>query len=202
MSRQTYPRDPIINEHSRRIVGLHGEQGLHLRAQGITLYPAPRLYVNWCVPLTSVVFFTKDIRNKGSGVCTIMSSPTLLPFSHTPIEAIEPTHARLNKSFTSFKSYPLEFRLEQLNKLYWAIKDNEQNLYDALKADFNKPQYETYMTEILWMQLTILDVMSNLRKWAADEPLEVPLTIKFVNSPRMRKEPMGVILIIGYKKLF
>lgn len=125
-----------------------------------------------------------------------MSAP--LPFKYTNVESIEPIHARLNQSFATLKSYPLEFRLEQLNKLYWTIKDNEQHLYDALKADFNKPFYETYMTEIAWMQLAILDVMNNLREWAADEPLKVPLAIKLTNSPRMRKEPMGVILIIGY----
>lgn len=131
-----------------------------------------------------------------------MSSSTPLPFTYTPVDTIESTHARLNKSFGTLKSYPLEFRLEQLNKLYWAIKDNEQLLYDALKADFNKPAFETYITEIAWMQLTILDVMKNLRKWAADEPLEVPLLSKLLNSPRMRKEPMGIVLIIGYKTLF
>lgn len=128
-----------------------------------------------------------------------MSFPsTILPFTYTPLETIEPTHARLNKSFATLKSYPLEFRLEQLNKLYWAIKDNEQLLYDALQADFNKPLYETYMTEVAWLQLTILDVMKNLREWAADEPMDVPLSFKLTNSPHMRKEPMGTILIIGY----
>lgn len=122
----------------------------------------------------------------------------LLPFKYTNVESIEPIHTRLNQSFATLKSYPLEFRLEQLNKLYWTIKDNEQHLYDALKADFNKPYNETYMTEIAWMQLAILDVMNNLREWAADEALKVPLAIKLTNSPRVRKEPMGVVLIIGY----
>lgn len=122
----------------------------------------------------------------------------VLPFAYTPVELIEPIHARLNQSFAALKSYPLESRLEQLNKFYWAIKDNEKHLYDALKADFNKPYNETYMTEIAWMQLAILDMMNNLREWAADEPLKVPLAIKLTNSPRFRKEPMGIVLIIGY----
>lgn len=127
-----------------------------------------------------------------------MTSPPLLSFTTTAVGTIKPTHARLNKTFATLKSYPVEYRLEQLNKLYWAVKDNAESLANALNADFNKPHNESYMTEIDWVQLVIIDVMKNLRKWAADEPMDVPLPTKLFNSPRMRKEPMGVVLVIGY----
>lgn len=120
-----------------------------------------------------------------------------LPFTATPVDAIEPAVSRLNRSFNTLKSYPLAFREEQLGRLYWAIKDNEQQLYDALRADLGKPLLESFMTEIAWLLGDILTVMKNLKKWAADEPIEAPLSIRLTTFPRMRKEPLGTILIIG-----
>lgn len=120
-------------------------------------------------------------------------------FVETPVATIPPLHNRLHSTFSSLKTYPLEYRLEQLNKLYWAIKDNEQLLADALHADFRKPYHEVYITEINWLETAVLGIMKNLRGWAKDQPIKgVPMTTSLFNKPKMRSEPLGVVLIIGY----
>ncbi|RPB13372.1 aldehyde dehydrogenase [Morchella conica CCBAS932] len=119
-------------------------------------------------------------------------------FTPTPVDSIASTVTRLDAAFGTLKSHPLSFRLEQLGRLYWGLRDNEQALYDALAADIGKPVFETFMTEFAWPLSDIVNVMENLKTWAADEPItDVPWTTKLVNRPVMRKDPMGTILIIG-----
>ncbi|KAH0602779.1 uncharacterized protein H6S33_008429 [Morchella sextelata] len=119
-------------------------------------------------------------------------------FIETPVATIPPLHNRLHSTFSTLKTYPLEYRLEQLNKLYWAVKDNEQLLADALHADFRKPYHEVYLTEINWLENVVLGIMKNLREWAKDQPIKgVPMTMSLFNKPKMRSEPLGVVLIIG-----
>lgn len=39
---------------------------------------------------------------------------------YTPVAEIAPIHKRLNDTFHSHKTKPLEWRLHQLRKFYWA----------------------------------------------------------------------------------
>jgi len=63
--------------------------------------------------------------------------------------------------------------------------------------DVGKGAFETFLTEINWCENDIIFTCNNLRKWAKDEtPPDIPLMNKAV-SPRIRKEPYGVALVIG-----
>ncbi|PWW76619.1 ALDH-like protein [Tuber magnatum] len=121
----------------------------------------------------------------------------IIPFSSTPVESIAPTVSRLQNSFTSLRTHPLAYREEQLRKLYWGIKDNEHRLIQALKADLGKPYFEAMIAEIDSVGAEILYVLKNLRKWAADDKVDLPFLHRLVLSPRIRKEPMGTVLVIG-----
>lgn len=128
-----------------------------------------------------------------------------MSFKETSIEQISAFHKRVTETQASNKLYPLEYRKVQLRKLYWAIKDNEAEVYDALKKDLGKPHNEAYMSEVGWMYKDILYALNNLDKWAAPESQSDMETIfKFLLSPRIRKEPIGTVLIIGcvQSKLF
>lgn len=41
-------------------------------------------------------------------------------FEHTPVETIEGKVNEVRNSFLAHKTRPLEFRIQQLRKLYWA----------------------------------------------------------------------------------
>lgn len=78
------------------------------------------------------------------------------------------------------------------------MKDNEAALIEALKLDLGKSLYETYLTEIAWCQNDIIFICKNLKKWMADEKApDIPLMHAAV-SPKIRKEPLGAVLVIGY----
>ncbi|PLB50279.1 aldehyde dehydrogenase [Aspergillus steynii IBT 23096] len=115
----------------------------------------------------------------------------------TPIEEIQNRSSTLRKTFLEHKTRDVEFRLVQLRKLYWALKDHEEEIAEALALDLNKPRFETELAENGWLQNDIVFVTRNLHKWVKDEKAEdIDLTFKFMN-PKIRKDPLGVVLVIG-----
>ncbi|OAL45713.1 aldehyde dehydrogenase [Pyrenochaeta sp. DS3sAY3a] len=121
----------------------------------------------------------------------------LPPFEHTPLEDIASTAAKIRASFLSHKTRPLEFRIQQLRKLYWAFKDNEALITEACKRDLGKSTFETYLVEISWCMNDAVWMAQNLPRFAKDEkPEDIPFTNKFM-GPRIRKDPLGTALIIG-----
>jgi beta-apo-4'-carotenal oxygenase len=124
------------------------------------------------------------------------SNPFLLPYSSTPVDAIEGVHARLTQTFLSGKTRDIEFRKTQLRKLYYALVDNREYIHAALKADLNKPVLEASMGETTFLEADIMKVLGKLDEWAAPETPETDLMYKFM-GPKLTKCPMGTVLIIG-----
>lgn len=126
-----------------------------------------------------------------------MSSVKIAPFEATPIEGIKNTVNLCATTFRSQKTKPLSYRLTQLRKLYWAIHDNQDALIEALKQDLGKPTFESFLSEVDWCKNDIVFVTKNLKKWMKDEsPPDIPLTNSLLN-PKIRKEPLGNVLVIG-----
>lgn len=75
--------------------------------------------------------------------------------------------------------------------------DHEADIIEACKQDLGKSFFETQLSEIKWVENDIIFVSKNLEKWAKDEkPGDIPLMHCFM-SPRIRKDPLGCVLIIG-----
>ncbi|EXJ95705.1 aldehyde dehydrogenase (NAD(P)+) [Capronia coronata CBS 617.96] len=126
-----------------------------------------------------------------------MTAVQLPEFSTTPVEQIPSIVSRLRSSFFSQKTRPAAFRLRQLRKLYWAIADHEEELLEACKRDLGKGIFEAMVSEIEWVKNDICFMTQNLERWMKDEkPEDMAWTHKFV-SPRIRKDPLGVVLVIG-----
>jgi beta-apo-4'-carotenal oxygenase len=116
---------------------------------------------------------------------------------YTAVKDIRALAQGVRQTFLSHKTKPLEYRLVQLRKLYWGLKDNEAAIAEACKRDLGKSSFETYISETCWVQNDILYVCDNLHKWIKEEPgPDIPLMYKGM-SPRVRKEPLGAILVIG-----
>ena len=118
-------------------------------------------------------------------------------FRSTPIDDIPRVHQDIVARFHTHATRPIDYRLKQLRSLYWALKDNESLILEACKLDLGKSAYETYMTELGWVMNDIVFMSKNLARFMKDEK---PKDIDFVNQfarPRIRKDPLGVVLIIG-----
>lgn len=90
----------------------------------------------------------------------------------------------------------IEFRINALKALKSAIKNNEQNIFRALKKDLNKSEFETYSTEIGIVYDEINLAIKKINKWLRPKRVKTPIT-NFLSSSYIYKEPYGVVLIIS-----
>ncbi|WP_370223704.1 aldehyde dehydrogenase [Cytobacillus sp.] len=98
--------------------------------------------------------------------------------------------------FTQGKTKDVTFRMEALGKLRSVIKQHEQELMDALKADLNKSEFDAYLTEIGILLEEIRFTLKHLKKWA--KPRKVKSSIAQLGSKSyIYPEPYGVALIIA-----
>ena len=78
------------------------------------------------------------------------------------------------------------------------MKDNQALILEACKRDLGKSNFETYLTEVGWCMNDIVFMSNNLAKFAQDEsPPDIALTNRLF-GPKIRKDPLGTVLIIGY----
>ena len=78
-----------------------------------------------------------------------------------------------------------------------SIHDNAELIVEAARRDLNKPEFETMISEVEWLKNDIIFVTRNLEKWVKDEKaadISFPWTLV---SPKIRKDPLGCVLVIG-----
>lgn len=112
-------------------------------------------------------------------------------------EEIESSIKRIKDTFQTNKTKDVDFRIQQIRKLYWGVVDNASLIEEALKGDLKKCKFEAQLSEIDWVKNEAIYVSSRLHKWAKDKPVDdVPLQW-WPLGPKMRSEPYGTILVIG-----
>jgi len=99
------------------------------------------------------------------------------------------------KFFERGKTKDITFRIEQLKNLKQVIIEHEQAIVEALKADFHKPELETYLTEIGVVK-EIDYAIKHINMWTKSKKAAVSLDF-FSYSAKIYPEPLGVVLIIG-----
>lgn len=90
----------------------------------------------------------------------------------------------------------LDFRKEKLEKLRDAIKENEDEIMEALKKDLNKASFEAYVTEIGIVLDEIRYILKHLSTWAKPKKVRTPIT-QFKSTSTIYSEPYGVTLIMS-----
>lgn len=90
----------------------------------------------------------------------------------------------------------LDFRIKQLETLKTLLKENEEELMNAVYEDFKKPPFETFGTEIGLIINEINFALKNIEKWV--RPQSVPSSlVNFPSKNYILKEPYGNVLIIA-----
>ncbi|MDR4947524.1 aldehyde dehydrogenase [Neobacillus cucumis] len=98
--------------------------------------------------------------------------------------------------FKTDKTKNIVFRLEALQKLRNAIKNNEKTLMEALRTDLNKSEFDAYTSEIGFVLEELRFTIKHLRSWATPKKVKTPVTHIGSNS-YIYPEPYGVTLIIA-----
>lgn len=90
----------------------------------------------------------------------------------------------------------IAFRKKKLRKLAEAIEEFKPQIYDALKKDLNKSEYEAYLTEVSIVMQEIHTAIKNLDKWSRPIPQKASLAV-LPNKSFTIFEPFGVTLILS-----
>lgn len=103
---------------------------------------------------------------------------------------------RLRTAFESGVTIPEKFRRTQLTNLMTMIKDNEEQIVNALHKDLTKPKFEAILSEVEIVMNELHCALGNLTSWMQPEYVSKNLATK-LDECFVRKEPLGVVLIIG-----
>lgn len=98
--------------------------------------------------------------------------------------------------FRTGATLDLNFRQEQLKRLYGAIKKNEKSILHALANDMQKPDFEAYAGEVGFVLEECRFTLKYFRKWAKPQRVSTPIT-SWIASSSIRCDPHGNCLIIG-----
>jgi len=112
------------------------------------------------------------------------------------VEEIKPLQLRQQKFFQSGITKDLEFRIENLKKLFTIIETNEVKILEALKKDLHKNETEAYTSEISYILKEISLAINRLKKWNQPQKVRTEL----INKPGkcfIVFEPFGSVLIIS-----
>ncbi len=117
--------------------------------------------------------------------------------AYTTPEQLDNAYTTLHKTFKTGKTKSLAWRKWQLKQLFWLVTDNEEAIAKALDTDLNRHEFEAYYSDIEAVKKDVLDTLTHVEEWAADEIPDAGFIFGTLGSARIRKEPLGVALILG-----
>ena len=98
--------------------------------------------------------------------------------------------------YHSGATLPIKFRIEQLKKLYNAVKLYQTEINDALKEDLGKSHYEGFMCESGFVLTEISYMIKHIKKFAKRKTVHTPLA-QFHSHSYKQPIPFGNVLIMS-----
>ncbi len=98
--------------------------------------------------------------------------------------------------FAAGRTRDIAFRLEGLRNLKAVVKEAEDEVFAALKADLGRCSAETYLGEVGFLYEEIDFTLKHLKKWAKPRGVWSPL-LTAISRSRIYTEPLGNVLVIG-----
>ena len=119
-----------------------------------------------------------------------------VPAPHTDPETIPAVVQRLRRTFGAGVTRPYEWRSRQLERVAALAKENRDQLVDALRADFGKPEVEAMLTDVAVIAAEATAARKQLKRWMKPERVATPASQQ-PGRARVHREPLGVVLIIA-----
>ncbi|KAJ3671647.1 hypothetical protein LUZ60_007726 [Juncus effusus] len=102
----------------------------------------------------------------------------------------------LRERFREGKTKPYEWRVSQLKGIVKMIKEKEEEIMAALRADLAKPETESYLHEIFMSTSAAQFALKQLKSWMKPDKVPVEITT-LPSTAKIVSEPLGVILVIS-----
>jgi len=109
---------------------------------------------------------------------------------------LNPSIKKVWTTFQSGKTRREDWRRVQLSQLKKLIKENEEDLFEALYQDLHKNRMDAYSTETGFLVNQIEEAENCLSDWIAKKRITLPLAFQPGRS-FVLFEPLGVVLILG-----
>ncbi|MEB2773688.1 aldehyde dehydrogenase family protein [Algoriphagus sp. D3-2-R+10] len=116
--------------------------------------------------------------------------------SISKVSSIEIVFQSQQETSYLWRTSSAEDRIVRLKKIRAWIKDHQQDIRNALKNDFSKPEPETDLSEIYPVTSEINHAIKNLKKWMNPKSVSTPLPM-MGTSGKIYVEPKGRSLIIS-----
>ncbi len=152
----------------------------HAAKEANPLYPVPRLMTE--EELKTMYF---DISQKNG-----------FPVNGEGKPDFDGALARQKQFFASGVTLSPAYRICALKALYNAVRDAEEEIGEALKADLGKSAFESYMCEVGMTLAEISYMIKNLRRFAKDRRVRTPLA-QFAAKSFVKKSPFGCVLVMS-----
>ncbi len=102
----------------------------------------------------------------------------------------------LHDYFLTGETKQYELRIQKLKQLRQSIKNHQLQLQEALNLDLNKPEMESYASEISIVYDEINFAIKHLKSWMKPINVATPLPF-FLSKSFICKVPLGVVLVIS-----
>lgn len=91
----------------------------------------------------------------------------------------------------------LKFRIQQLQKLYYSIKDHEASVIDAMMLDFHRARQESVALEIIPLINDVLHMIECLPKWIKSRSIKDTSPPFMFGKIQVEKIARGSVLVIS-----
>jgi aldehyde dehydrogenase (NAD+) len=114
----------------------------------------------------------------------------------TPLTEISGIVSQARAAFESGRTRPLAWRAGILGKLRSALRERADELVEAAVADFGKPVFEAWATEIGYTIAELDHVHARMATWARRRRVPTPLIFQ-PGSSHVVAEPLGLTCVIS-----
>jgi len=114
----------------------------------------------------------------------------------TAIELIGPAVEQVRAAFGTGLTSPIAWRTATLRRLRDLVQERETRLLDALAADFGKPRFEAWTTELGFTVSDINHTLAHLSSWMQRQHVPTPVAFQ-PGSSYVASEPLGVVCVIA-----
>ena len=113
-----------------------------------------------------------------------------MDYTVTALDEIAPKVASARAAFATGVTKPSEWRRATLIRMRELLKERETQLLDALAADFGKPRFEAWTTELGFTVSDINHTLAHLSSWMRPEKVGTPLAFQ-PGSSHVVAEPVA-----------
>ena len=119
-----------------------------------------------------------------------------MDYTVTPLDEIASKVTAARGAVAAGSTKPLTWRRATLERIRELVRDREARLLDALAADFGKPRFEAWTTELGFTVSDINHTLAHLGSWMKPQKVATPLAFK-PGSSYVVAEPVGVVCAIA-----